>query len=274
MPRTSANSVKIGEASKILGVSIDTLRRWEKNGKINVLRTPGGTRLYSIDSLKKLNLSQNIQSSFLTTEELLKKTESEGADNLLRKSFSESEKIETAAEVVVREIEKKESRINKTFISHFVFTSSLISFLVFIFSFGLIFSYLNLPNATKNQIQKSIALSPIKSFIGKTTSDILPSRVNKQALVPPNTSPPPEAQKQSDEDSSVLAVTSASRFLEINSDTQINGSLFVRDQINNISLEGTPSASTINLSSVSFSIRWTDRNSYLDSDSSKNNNLT
>src|SRR3989344_813400 len=46
--------VKIGQAAKTLGVSIDTLRRWEKKGKISTVRTPGGTRLYSIDLLNKL----------------------------------------------------------------------------------------------------------------------------------------------------------------------------------------------------------------------------
>ena len=45
--------VKIGEASHILGVSIDTLRRWEKAGKIETMRTPGGTRLYKVKSLTK-----------------------------------------------------------------------------------------------------------------------------------------------------------------------------------------------------------------------------
>jgi len=47
----SNNLVKIGEAAKILGVSIDTLRRWEKSGKLQSIRTPGGTRLYSLKDL-------------------------------------------------------------------------------------------------------------------------------------------------------------------------------------------------------------------------------
>ncbi|MCR4306040.1 MAG: helix-turn-helix domain-containing protein, partial [Candidatus Daviesbacteria bacterium] len=46
--KPSENFVKIGQASKILGVSIDTLRRWEKAGKITVQRTAGGTRLYPL----------------------------------------------------------------------------------------------------------------------------------------------------------------------------------------------------------------------------------
>ena len=38
--------LKIGEVSKMLGVSFKTLRDWEKKGKIKVFRTPGNHRLY------------------------------------------------------------------------------------------------------------------------------------------------------------------------------------------------------------------------------------
>ena len=46
--------IKIGEAAKILGVSIKTLRRWETSGKLAPIRTPGGTRLYSLESINSL----------------------------------------------------------------------------------------------------------------------------------------------------------------------------------------------------------------------------
>lgn len=46
---------KIGEAARILGVHRDTLRRWEKSGKIIPIRTPGKTRLYSLTHLRNLN---------------------------------------------------------------------------------------------------------------------------------------------------------------------------------------------------------------------------
>lgn len=42
----------IGEASKILGVSISTLRRWEASGKLVPEHTPGRHRRYDIDKLK------------------------------------------------------------------------------------------------------------------------------------------------------------------------------------------------------------------------------
>jgi DNA-binding transcriptional MerR regulator len=41
----------IGKAAKELGVSRDTLRRWEKAGKIIVERTPKGHRRYQLARL-------------------------------------------------------------------------------------------------------------------------------------------------------------------------------------------------------------------------------
>ncbi|TMG43630.1 MAG: helix-turn-helix domain-containing protein, partial [Chloroflexi bacterium] len=44
----------LGEASRILGVDPDTLRRWADNGKIDVFTTPGGHRRFlraSIDAM-------------------------------------------------------------------------------------------------------------------------------------------------------------------------------------------------------------------------------
>jgi molybdopterin-binding protein len=36
---------RIGEAAKLLGVRVETLRRWEREGTLTVERTPGGQRL-------------------------------------------------------------------------------------------------------------------------------------------------------------------------------------------------------------------------------------
>ncbi|UMZ74833.1 IS607 family transposase [Natranaerofaba carboxydovora] len=46
--------VPISRASKELGVSIDTLRRWEREGKFTSERTPGGHRRYDLDKLQKI----------------------------------------------------------------------------------------------------------------------------------------------------------------------------------------------------------------------------
>ena len=47
-----SNLISISEASKLLGVSTKTLRRWEAVGKIKSYRTEGKHRRY--DKIKKL----------------------------------------------------------------------------------------------------------------------------------------------------------------------------------------------------------------------------
>lgn len=49
---TTLDWLSIGEAAKYLGVSRDTLRRWEKRGKIKSYRTPGGRRKYTLYDLE------------------------------------------------------------------------------------------------------------------------------------------------------------------------------------------------------------------------------
>jgi putative resolvase len=47
--------VSIGEAAQIKGVSIDTLRYWEKEGKLTSVRTEGGHRRYKLSDLIPLS---------------------------------------------------------------------------------------------------------------------------------------------------------------------------------------------------------------------------
>ncbi|MDP2586294.1 MAG: helix-turn-helix domain-containing protein [Candidatus Komeilibacteria bacterium] len=50
------NKVRISEAAQILGVSGQTLRNWEKSGKLQAHRSPGNQRYYSLIDLKKFAL--------------------------------------------------------------------------------------------------------------------------------------------------------------------------------------------------------------------------
>ena len=50
--------VPISEAAKVLGVSIDTIRRWDKKGILHSERTDGKNRYFSIDELEKIKFSQ------------------------------------------------------------------------------------------------------------------------------------------------------------------------------------------------------------------------
>ena len=57
MQRSASSGKKllsIGEASEYLGVSIDTLRRWEKKGRIEPRRSPGGHRYFDKKDLDDL----------------------------------------------------------------------------------------------------------------------------------------------------------------------------------------------------------------------------
>src|ERR1700716_4644897 len=53
-PVTGTLWLTLGEASRLLGVDPDTLRRWADNGKVDVFTTPGGHRRFlrsAIDAL-------------------------------------------------------------------------------------------------------------------------------------------------------------------------------------------------------------------------------
>ena len=45
-PGDEADLVPIGEAARIFGVTVATVRRWEREGKISAQRTPGGQRRF------------------------------------------------------------------------------------------------------------------------------------------------------------------------------------------------------------------------------------
>ena len=51
-PRNSA--LRVGEAAELLGVSVDTLRRWEAEGQLPVRRSRGGQRLVSLADVRQL----------------------------------------------------------------------------------------------------------------------------------------------------------------------------------------------------------------------------
>jgi molybdopterin-binding protein len=51
-PRQS--TIRVGEAAEILGVSIDTLRRWEASGGLRVSRSKGGQRLVALSEVRRL----------------------------------------------------------------------------------------------------------------------------------------------------------------------------------------------------------------------------
>lgn len=50
--KKNKNLLTISEAAKFLGISIDTLRRWDSKGKLKALKSSGGHRYYSKEQLE------------------------------------------------------------------------------------------------------------------------------------------------------------------------------------------------------------------------------
>ena len=48
------STVRVGQAAEMLGVTVDTLRRWEQEGRINLARSGGGQRLVPIAEVVRL----------------------------------------------------------------------------------------------------------------------------------------------------------------------------------------------------------------------------
>jgi len=49
-----AEAYRIGEAARALGVRVETLRRWERDGKLRVERTSGGQRIVPAPEVARL----------------------------------------------------------------------------------------------------------------------------------------------------------------------------------------------------------------------------
>ena len=45
--------IRVGQAAEMLGVSIETLRRWESEGRLRMERSEGGQRLIEIDEVAR-----------------------------------------------------------------------------------------------------------------------------------------------------------------------------------------------------------------------------
>jgi molybdopterin-binding protein len=46
--------IRVGQAAEMLGVSVETLRRWEAEGRLRMDRSDGGQRLVDVDEVTRL----------------------------------------------------------------------------------------------------------------------------------------------------------------------------------------------------------------------------
>ncbi|MGO9180114.1 MAG: TOBE domain-containing protein [Candidatus Limnocylindrales bacterium] len=50
----SAGLVRVGQAAEMLGVSVETLRRWEAEGRLRMERSAGGQRVVDVEEVTRL----------------------------------------------------------------------------------------------------------------------------------------------------------------------------------------------------------------------------
>jgi len=96
----NATWVTLGEASRMLGVDPDTLRRWADNGKVDVFHTPGGHRRFlraSIDAMiprprhpRRQSLSAMGETPDRIAAEFLKRVRSDLGDQDWHQRFDEA----------------------------------------------------------------------------------------------------------------------------------------------------------------------------------------
>jgi molybdopterin-binding protein len=61
-PQDPATHIRVGLAAEMLGVSVETLRRWETEGRLATTRTEGGQRLVDLADVTRL-LSERRQAA-------------------------------------------------------------------------------------------------------------------------------------------------------------------------------------------------------------------
>ncbi|MDQ6683446.1 MAG: MerR family DNA-binding transcriptional regulator [Chloroflexota bacterium] len=54
MVKVSDSAIRIGQAAEALGVSVETLRRWEARGQLTTQRSAGGHRTLTLRELRRL----------------------------------------------------------------------------------------------------------------------------------------------------------------------------------------------------------------------------
>lgn len=58
---TGRTSLRVGQAAEMLQVSIETLRRWESEGRLRMTRSTGGQRLVPISEVTRLLAERRMQ---------------------------------------------------------------------------------------------------------------------------------------------------------------------------------------------------------------------
>lgn len=54
----STDTLPIGEAARVIGVAVETIRRWEADGKIESVRTPSGHRRFTTAEVARVKAAR------------------------------------------------------------------------------------------------------------------------------------------------------------------------------------------------------------------------
>jgi len=81
--------IAIGEAASYLGISRDTLRRWEKRGRLKALRSPTNRRYYTKEQLDRL----------MSGEKIVKEAEKENVGKPIQSSKKKLSKLMALAAI-------------------------------------------------------------------------------------------------------------------------------------------------------------------------------
>ncbi|MDD2823524.1 MAG: MerR family DNA-binding transcriptional regulator [Candidatus Daviesbacteria bacterium] len=201
---TSSNEfLLIGDAARYLGISIDTLRNWESQGKISASRTTGGQRKYlvsALDILKHTNiyLINKDAEPFVAEDYIQGLSDSPKSAPLDLNKLSIEEEIDIIKDKYIKPVIKR-SIVNKKLMIITGFSGALASFLL---------AFL---------------------VIAKTSNLQLPFLIKSNMQQTTNT-------EASALNSSVLAATTSDYYLDFNSDLIIEKDLAVGGSINRINI--------------------------------------
>lgn len=219
-PEVSAKKkgmLSISKAAKELGVSSDTLRNWEKKGQISADRTEGGARRYSksqLTFLKKELGIDNKQAQSASPIVISKNTNTISQESGLQASLMGASEI-MANNVKLYEQSKIFSRS-----SFSIFRLALPILIVFLFALPVAFlGFTDPDNKEKGLEQKVYDLAGNVEKIQNSLFNMASENGDVKSL--------PKSAKD------VLAVSSIinfGKFLEINADTSITGSIAVEGQ--------------------------------------------
>jgi molybdopterin-binding protein len=53
-PKSMASRIRVGQAAEMLGVTVETMRRWETEGRLEMQRSSGGQRLVALADVTRL----------------------------------------------------------------------------------------------------------------------------------------------------------------------------------------------------------------------------